>query len=130
MYIFVFCSVVDIYVGFAPASSNLSSPSYNSPRSTQECTHLLRTFHAFCHYTLVLPNILLVEEFGQCPLASSRRDIMADRAGVRPLANRMLHHVCGMDCHKKASYPVSQCHIALRTLYYWFWNVSYQHHVI
>jgi hypothetical protein len=35
--------VVDIYVGFASASSNLAAPSYNSPRSTQECTDLLRT---------------------------------------------------------------------------------------
>jgi hypothetical protein len=54
--------VVDIYVSMAPASSNLAAPSYNSPQSTRECTDLLRTFHAFCHYTPVLPNILLAEE--------------------------------------------------------------------
>jgi hypothetical protein len=31
-------------------------------------------------------NILLAEEVSQCPLASSRWDIVVDRAGVRPLA--------------------------------------------
>jgi hypothetical protein len=31
-------------------------------------------------------NILLAEEVSQCPLASSRRDIVVDRTGVRPLA--------------------------------------------
>jgi hypothetical protein len=65
-------NTVDIYVGFASASSNLAAPSYNSPQSTRECTDLLRTFHAFCHYTPVLPNILLAEEVGQYLLSSSR----------------------------------------------------------
>jgi hypothetical protein len=83
MYIrFLFHFVVDIYVGFASASFNLAAPSYNGPRSTRECTDLLHTFHAFCHYTPVLPNILLAEEVGQCPLASSRQDIVVHRAGV------------------------------------------------
>jgi hypothetical protein len=31
-------------------------------------------------------NILMAEEISQCPLASCRRDIIDDRAGVRPLA--------------------------------------------
>jgi hypothetical protein len=83
---FSFFAVVDIYVGFAPASSNLASPSYNSPRSTRECTDLLRTFHAFCLYTPVLPNILLAEEVGPCLLASSRQNIVVHKAGVQPLA--------------------------------------------
>jgi hypothetical protein len=82
MYICFFHFVVGIYVVFAPASSNLASPSYDRPRSTRDCTDLLRTFHAFCHYTTVVRNILLAEEVGQCPLASSRRDIVVDRAGV------------------------------------------------
>jgi hypothetical protein len=80
MYIRFFRFVVDIYAGFASASSNLAVPSYNSPWSTREYTDLLRTFHAFCH-TLLFPNILLAEEVGQCPLASSRQDIVVHRAG-------------------------------------------------
>jgi hypothetical protein len=95
MYIhFFFHFVVDIYVGFASASSNLAVSSYNSPRSTREYTDLLRTFHAFCYYNPVLPNILLAEEVGQCPLASSRQDIIAHRAGVRPLARQNILTYC------------------------------------
>jgi hypothetical protein len=52
---FSFHFVVDIYVGFAPASSNLASPSYNSSRSTQTYSALfmhfviiLRFFSTFC----------------------------------------------------------------------------------
>jgi hypothetical protein len=81
---FFFCFVVDIYVSFASASSNLVVPSYNSPRSTRECRELLCTFHAFCHYTPVLPNILLAEEVGQC-----------HRAGVRPHARQKISHILG-----------------------------------
>jgi hypothetical protein len=185
---FSFRVIVDIYVGFAPATSNLASPSYNSPRSTWECTDLLCTFHAFCHYTPVLPNILLAEEVGQCPLASSRQDIVVHRAGVWTLVKQNILQLTGSDnseqfhcvvrkCHqsahhdgtcckgsnpcsvnynisprrgqwtlanllsqqnvmscvwrglslrKRASISASHC---VRTLYYWFWNVSYQHHV-
>jgi hypothetical protein len=40
-------------------------------------------------------NILLAEEVSQCPLASSRWDILVDRAGVRPLAgcSIMMHRL-------------------------------------
>jgi hypothetical protein len=93
MYIHFFRFVVDIYVGFAPASSNLASPSYDSPRSTRECTDLLRTFHAFCHYTPVFSNILLAEEVGQCSLASLRRGIVVNRAGVLPLQDKIFSHL-------------------------------------
>jgi hypothetical protein len=94
---FFFRFVVDIYVGFASASSNLAAPSCNSPQSTRECTDLLRTFHAFCHYTPVLSNILLAEEIGQCPLASSRRDIVVHRAGVQSLARQNILPLTGSD---------------------------------
>jgi hypothetical protein len=129
----------------------------------------------------------LAEEVGQCPLASSRQDILVHRAGLRPLArqnilpltgsddseqfncvvqkcHQSVHHdgTCckgsnpcsvsynisprrgqwtmanllsqqnlmscvqrGVDCCKKASQYLSL--IWLRTLYYWFWNVFYQH---
>jgi hypothetical protein len=96
VHMFFFC-FVDIYVGFAPSSSNLASPSYNSPRGTRECTDLLHTFHAFCHYNPVLPNILLAEEVGQCPLASSRQDIVLHRVGVWPLARQNILPLTGSD---------------------------------
>jgi hypothetical protein len=172
---FLFRFVVDIYVGFASASSNLAAPSHNSPRSTWECTDLLCTFHAFCDYTTVLPNILLAEEVGQCPQAPSREDIVVHGAGVRPLARQNILPLTGSDdseqfhcvvqkCHqsalsttvshleeasgqwlssqpaewyvvcgtawpvirKRASISASYC---VRTLYYWFWDVFYQHRV-
>jgi hypothetical protein len=91
-FLFFFVLWLIYYVGFASASSNLSVPSYNSPRNTRECTDLLRTFHAFSHYTPVLLNILLAEEVGQCPLASSRQDIV-HRAGVRPLQDKIFSHL-------------------------------------
>jgi hypothetical protein len=189
MYIhfFFFSFVFDIYVFFASASSDLAAPSYNSPRSTWECTDLLHTFHAFCHYTPVLPNILLAVEVGQCPLAPSRQDIVIHRAAVRPLARQNILPLTGADdseqfhcviqkcyqsahhdgtCSKEsnpcsviynisprrgqwtlanllshqnvmscagqrrgqeASEPVSQRHMSIRTLYYWFRNVFYLH---
>jgi hypothetical protein len=108
--IFFFRFVVDIYVGFASASSNLFVPSYNSPRSTRECTDLLRTFHAFCHYTPVLPNILLAEEVGPCSLASSRRDIVVDRARVRPLARQNILPLTGSDDSEQFHCVVRKCH--------------------
>jgi hypothetical protein len=109
---FFFWFVVDIYVGFASASSNLAAPSYtyNSLRSTRECGDLLRTFHAFCHYTLVLPNILLAEEVGQCPLASSRQDIIVHRAGVRPLARENILPLTGTDNSEQFHCVVRKCH--------------------
>jgi hypothetical protein len=109
MYIRFFRFVVDIYVGFAPASSNLALPSYNSPRSTQECTDLVCTFHAFCH-TPVLPNILLAEEIGQCRLAFSRRDIIVDRAGVQPLARQNILPLTGTDDSEQFHCVVRKCH--------------------
>jgi hypothetical protein len=109
MYI-LFRFVVDIYVGFTSASSNLSAPSYNSPWSTRECTDLLCTFHTFCHYTPVLPNILLAEEFGQCPLASSRQDIVVHRAGVRPLARQNILPLTGSDDSEQFHCVVRKCH--------------------
>jgi hypothetical protein len=111
MYIrFFFHFVFDIYAGFASASSNLAAPSYNSPQSTRECTDLLRTFHALCHYTLVLPNILLAEEVGQCPLASYRQDIVVHRAGVRPLARQNILPLTGSDDSEKFHCVVRKCH--------------------
>jgi hypothetical protein len=182
MYIHFFRFVVDIYVGSAPALSNLASSSYNSPWSTRECTDLLRTSHAFCHYIPVIPSILLAEEVGQCPLASSRQDIVVHRAGIRPLARQNVLPLTGSDdseqfhcvvrkCHPSAHHDGTCCKgskpysvnynisprrgqwtlanhlsqqnvtscvprkkasqylsvILRRTLYYWFWNVSYQH---
>jgi hypothetical protein len=110
MYIrFSFHFVVDIYVGFASASSNLSAPSYNSPRSTRECTDLLRTIRAFRHYNPVLPNILLAEEVGQCPLDSSRRDIVVHRAGVRPLARQNIFPLTGSDDSEQFHCVVRKC---------------------
>jgi hypothetical protein len=111
MYIcFFFHFVVHIYVGFASASYNLATPSYNSPRSTRECTDLLRTLHAFYHFTPVLPNILLAEEVGQCPLASSRQDIVVHRAGVRPLARQNILPLTRSDDSKQFHCVVRKCH--------------------
>jgi hypothetical protein len=110
MYIRFFRFVVDIYAGFASASSNLAAPSYNSRWSTRECRDLLCTFHAFCHYTLVLPNILLTEEVGQCPLASSRQDIVVHRAGVRPLARQNILPLTGSDDSEQLHCVVRKCH--------------------
>jgi hypothetical protein len=109
MYIRFFRFVVHIYVGFASASSNLSAPSYNSPRSTWECTDLLHTFHAFCHYTPVLPSILLAE-VGQCPLASSRRDIVVDKAGVWFLARQNILPLTRSDDSEQFHCVVQKCH--------------------
>jgi hypothetical protein len=107
---FFFRFVIDIYVGFTSASSNLATPSYNRPRSTRECTDLLHTFHAFCHCTLVLPNILLDEDVGQCPLASSRQDIVVHRAGVRFLARQNIIPLTGSDNSEQFQCVVRKSH--------------------
>jgi hypothetical protein len=110
MYIrFCFFRFVDIYVGFASASSKLAALSYNSPRSTRECTDLLCTFHAFRHYTPVL-HILLAEEVGQCPLASSRKDIVVHRAGVRLLARQNILPHTGSDDSEQFRSVMRICH--------------------
>jgi hypothetical protein len=110
MYILFFCFIVDIHVGFASASSNLASPSYNSPWSTRECTDLLCTFHAFCHYTPVLPNILLAEEVGQCPLACSRQYIVVHRAGIRPLVRQNILPLTRSDDSEQFHCVIRKCH--------------------
>jgi hypothetical protein len=110
MYILFFRFVVDICVGFASASSNLAAPCYNSPRSTRECTDLLCTIHAFCHYTPVLPNILVAEEVGQCPLASSRQNIVVHRAGVRLLARQNILPLIGSDDSEQFHCVMRKCH--------------------
>jgi hypothetical protein len=50
MHIPFFCFVVDIYVGFTPASSNLALPSYDSPWSIRECTVLHHTLYILFLY--------------------------------------------------------------------------------
>jgi hypothetical protein len=119
VHMFFYLFVVDIYAGFASASSNLAAPSYNSPRSTRECTDLLCTFHAFCHYNSVLPNILLAEEVGQCLLASSRQDIVVHRAEIRSLARQNIlpltdltilkFHRVVLKCHQSAHHDGTCC---------------------
>jgi hypothetical protein len=107
MYIRFFRFAVDIYAGFASASSNLAVPSYNSPRSLRMHRP---TFHAFCHYNPVLPNILLAEEVGQCPLASYRQDIVVHRAGVRPLARQNILPLTGSDDSEQFHCVMRKCH--------------------
>jgi hypothetical protein len=79
---------------------------YNSPWSTRECKDLLHTFHAFCHYT----PVLLAEEVGQCPLASFRRDIIVDRAGVWTLARQNILPLTGSDDSEQLYCVVRKCH--------------------
>jgi hypothetical protein len=108
MYIgfFVFCFVVDIYVGFASASSNLAAPSCNSPRSTRECTDLLRTIHAFCHYTPVHPIFCFLRRL----VSVHWQDIVVHRAGVRPLARQNILPLTGSDDSEQFHCVMRKCH--------------------
>jgi hypothetical protein len=92
-------------------ASTLHHLTYNSLIIVHEAPENAQTYSAlFCHYNPVLPNILLAEEVGQCPLASSRQDIVVHRAGVRSLARKNILPLTGSDDSEQFHCVVRKCH--------------------
>jgi hypothetical protein len=60
------------------------APRMHSP--TLHFSFILSLYSGSSHVQSTWYNVMLAEKVSECPLASSRREIVVDRAGVRPLA--------------------------------------------
>jgi hypothetical protein len=72
--------------------------------------HFIRILRFFPSAEYTSHNILLAEEVGQCPLTSSRLDIVVDRAGVLPLAGQNVLSFTGSDDSEQFLRVMRKCH--------------------